>query len=272
MRLTKHHGLGNDFLVVLDTDTDHPLDAALARTLCDRHTGVGADGIMRAVPAAAGGPTLARMELLNADGSRAEMSGNGIRCLAQALVLGWPGVGTTIPIETDAGLRTVTVHEQLDAVTHSLSVAMGVARVGGEAAEWATGPAARTLTVDMGNPHLVLEVDTAEALGDIDLVTLGESINAKVPGGANIHLLAPVEPGIAIRTYERGVGLTRACGTGACAAAVAARAWGLAGEHVPVDQPGGRAEVALGAPGDEIVLRGPATYVAEITLGVSPWR
>ncbi len=278
MRLTKHHGLGNDFLVVLDTDSSHPLGPDLARALCDRHTGVGADGIMRATPAAAGSPGRARMTLFNADGSRAEMSGNGIRCLAQALVLGWPDMGTEIPIDTDAGLRTVTVHEQVDPVTHVLSVAMGAARVGGEAPEWAGGPVARTLTVDMGNPHLVLDLSQAgiAAMNDDDLVTLGETVNAKVSGGANVHLVAARDgggDGIAIRTYERGVGLTQACGTGACAAAVAARAWGLAGDHVPVDMPGGRAEVTLGGAEDApVVLRGPATFVAEIRLGVSPWR
>lgn len=297
MRLTKHHGLGNDFLVVLDTDASHPVDADLARALCDRHTGVGADGIMRATPAPPGGDARVRMELRNADGSRAEMSGNGIRCLAQAVLLGWPDVGAEIPVATDAGLRTVTVHERVDAVTHSLSVAMGVALVDGEAPEWTGGGVARALVVDMGNPHLVLDLSSAgpDAAAEVDLVALGETVNAKVSGGANVHLLTvvggagggagagagtrtgagtgTVGHGIAIRTYERGVGLTRACGTGACASAAAARAWGLVGERVPVDMPGGRAEVALGAaPGDQVVLRGPATFVAEIQLGESPWR
>ena len=291
MRLTKHHGLGNDFLVVLDTDASHPVDADLARALCDRHTGVGADGIMRATPAPPGGDARVRMELRNADGSRAEMSGNGIRCLAQAVLLRWPDVGAEIPVATDAGLRTVTVHERVDAVTHSLSVAMGAAKVESEAREWTGGGVTRALVVDMGNPHLVLDLSSAgpDAAADVDLEALGDTVNAKVPGGANVHLLtvtggagagvgadagaATGGPGIAIRTYERGVGLTRACGTGACASAAAARAWGLVGGRVPVDMPGGRAEVTLGArPGDQAELRGPATFVAEIHLGESPWR
>jgi diaminopimelate epimerase len=285
MRLTKHHGLGNDFLVVLDPDASHPLDADLARALCDRHTGVGADGILRATPAASGGPARARMELRNADGSRAETSGNGIRCLAQALLLGgWPGAAgaTEVAIETDAGLRTVTVHDRVDGVTHDLSVAMGAARVDGEAPEWTGGGVTRALLVDMGNPHLVLDL-SAGAAGDdgpgddeseVDLVTLGEAVNAKVAGGANVHLLTTTAaPGIAVRTYERGVGPTLACGTGACASAVAARRWGMAGDRVAVDMPGGRAEVTLGATDrDPAVLRGPAVFVAEIELGASPWR
>ncbi len=277
MRLTKHHGLGNDFLVLLDPDASHPLDAAVARALCDRHTGVGADGLIRATPAEPTTEALVRMELRNADGSRAEMSGNGIRCLAQAMLLADPAVGATIPIATDAGLRTVTVHEQVDAVTHSLSVAMGVARVEGDAPEWEGGAVARALLVDMGNPHLVLDVSGAGqgALEAVDLVDVGEAVNGKVPGGANVHLLTTAdEPGaVAIRTYERGVGPTLACGTGACASAVAARVWGLAADRVSVAQPGGTAEVTLGAgAADEVVLRGPATYVGEITLGASPWR
>lgn len=281
MRLTKHHGLGNDFLVVLDADATHPIDAAVARRLCHRHTGIGADGLLRATPAAPGSPACARMELRNADGSPAEMSGNGIRCLAQALLLGdWPGAGAEIVIDTDAGVRTVVVHDQPDAVTHSLSVAMGSARVEGEAAEWTGGDVARALVVDMGNPHLVLDLSAAgtAAADAIDLVALGETVNAKVADGSNVHLLTTgdqAEGGgaIAIRTYERGVGLTQACGTGACASAVAARSWGLATDVVPVQMPGGRAEVTLGATDDhEVVLRGPATFVARIELGASPWR
>ncbi len=282
MRLTKHHGLGNDFLVVLDTDGSHPIDPGLARALCDRHTGVGADGLLRASPPAPGSDAVARMELLNADGSRAEMSGNGIRCLAQALLLGRPDIGPDIPVDTEAGRRTVTVHEQLDAVTHSLSVAMGPARIEGERPEWTGRAAGRALAVDMGNPHLVLDLTTGDAAGDaVDLRALGESANAKIPGGTNLHLVtttgAPDEagegPGIAVRTYERGVGPTQACGTGACAAAVAARAWGLVGDRVPVDMPGGRAEVTLPTdPAGDVVLLGPATFVAAVELGVSPWR
>ncbi|HET6953569.1 MAG TPA: diaminopimelate epimerase [Acidimicrobiales bacterium] len=275
MRLTKHHGLGNDFLVVLDTDGSHPLNAGLARALCHRHTGIGADGIIRAAPAGDGSGALVRMDLLNADGSRAEMSGNGIRCLGQALILGWPGLGDALPadlpVATDCGLRTVTVHRRDDAVTHHLSVAMGPARLDGEAPEWTGGPIARALLVDMGNPHLVLDVTGGDG-DEIDLIALGEAVNAKVPGGANVHLLAAGDPGIAIRTYERGVGPTLACGTGACASAAAARAWGLAGDRVAVDQPGGRADVTLGAPGGDVVLGGPATFVATVEPGVSPWR
>ena len=312
MRLTKHHGLGNDFLVLLDADGSRPLTADQVRALCDRHRGVGADGLIRATrpgeavaaraqrPGAAGaksgeaasfdlsaaaaaegatvsGPRapsniVAIMELSNADGSRAEMSGNGIRCLAQALVAAGWAPGPALPISTDAGLRTVTVHDQPDVVTQVSSVEMGPARVVGDAPEWAGGPFRRALLVDMGNPPLVVELApgheqaAAGDTADVRLVELGERVNAKLPDGANVHLLAPDgdgREGIVIRTYERGVGPTLACGTGACASAAAAGAWGLAGDRVPVCQPGGRAEVTLGAP---VVLRGPATFVATVDV------
>jgi diaminopimelate epimerase len=273
MRLTKHHGLGNDFLVLLDDDASHPLDADVASALCDRRTGVGADGLIRATPLdAVADDAVATMDLRNADGSLAETSGNGVRCLAQALILaGWAD-GPTIPIRTAAGRAVVTLHDRAEPRTHTFSAEMGVARVGGEAPEWAGGPVRRALRVDVGNPHLVLEV---RGLDDVDVVELGESVNAKEPGGANVHLLtAETETGdrIAIRTYERGVGPTLACGTGACAAAVAARAWGLVSDVVAVGQPGGTAYVTLG-PDGSVVLRGPATLVATVELpGGWPWR
>jgi diaminopimelate epimerase len=270
MRLTKHHGFGNDFLVLLDDDASHPLDPDVASALCDRRTGVGADGLVRATPLDGADDAVAAMDLRNADGSPAETSGNGIRCLAQALILAGWAVGPTIPIRTAAGRAVVTVHDRADPRTHTLSVEMGVARVGGEAPEWAGGPVRRTLRVDVGNPHLVLEVP---GLDDVDLVELGEGVNAKEPGGANVHLLAgEADDRIAIRTYERGVGPTLACGTGACAAAVAARAWGLVGDVVAVGQAGGTAEVTVG-PDGAVVLRGPATLVATVELpGAWPWR
>jgi diaminopimelate epimerase len=277
MRLTKHHGLGNDFLVLLDDDGSRSLSADQVRALCDRHRGVGADGLIRATrpgEAVAVG-IVAIMELINADGSRAEMSGNGIRCLAQALVAaGWAS-GPALPISTDAGLRTVTVHDPVDALdarTQVSSVEMGPARVVGDAPEWSGGPFRRALLVDMGNPHLVVELApgheqaAAADTGEVRLVELGERVNAKLPDGANVHLLAhdgDGGDGIVIRTYERGVGPTLACGTGACASAAAARAWGLAADRVPVRQPGGSAEVTLGA---SVVLQGPATLVATIEV------
>jgi diaminopimelate epimerase len=303
MRLTKHHGLGNDFLVVLDAAGHQPILPAEARALCDRRTGIGADGVIRATPGpAAAGPVplgspprtgrssgraeadrrdlpsgaVAVMELTNADGSPAEMSGNGIRCLAQALVrAGW-ATGSDIPILTAVGLRTVRRGDDLDPVTQRFAVDMGAVRIGAEAPEWAVPGVARALTVDVGNPHLVLELAGDPDGPEPDLVEVGETANAKIAGGINVHLLRTDDAGgITIRTFERGVGPTLACGTGACASAAAALHWGLAGGTVRVTMGGGEVDVALadaapvGTPtgepeGQPAVLTGPAAFVAAI--------
>jgi diaminopimelate epimerase len=277
MRLTKHHGLGNDFLVLLDADGAHALGPERVRALCDRRRGVGADGLIRATrPADPGRPgaAVATMALTNADGSPAEMSGNGIRCLAQALLdAGW-ATGPTVPIDTVAGRRTITVHGAGPG-TYDLAVDMGPARFVGDRPEWAGGPVTSAVEVDTGNPHIVLRLAASQAAAavadtdEVSLVELGEQVNAKVPGGANVHLLAPAgEPadGITIRTYERGVGPTFACGTGACASAAAAHAWGLVGDDVAVHMPGGTARVTLG---EAVRLRGPAAFVAAVEVADS---
>jgi diaminopimelate epimerase len=274
MRLTKHHGLGNDFLVLLDRDGDQPITPELVRALCDRHRGIGADGLIRAVPGDEASGVDAVMELRNADGSRAEMSGNGIRCLAQALLLAGWAAAPAVRIATDAGLRTVTVHRPVDRSTALLEVDMGAVRLGGDAGEWTGGPLRRASWANMGNPHLVVEVDVEGSVdgdGDqlataVDLVALGEKVNAAVDEGANVHLLRRPAAGadrVVIRTYERGVGLTQACGTGACASAAVARSWGLVGDRVAVDMPGGTAEVRLG---DTVALVGPARFIATIDV------
>lgn len=276
MRLTKHHGLGNDFLVLLDRDGDGPVTPELARELCDRHLGIGADGLLRATPTPTDGVD-ARMELYNADGSVAEMSGNGIRCLGQALLLaGWTARDDQVVIATHAGVRTLTVEPMLDersgvgaagpARTVVLSVDMGPARIDGEASEWVGGRVRRAMWADMGNPHLVAEVAGLDGAAVDDLIVLGEQVNAKVPSGANVHFVV-VGPGdaITVHTYERGVGLTQACGTGACASAAVAHRWGVVGSPVTVDMPGGRAVVQVSA---TVTLTGPATAVAAIEY---PW-
>jgi diaminopimelate epimerase len=225
LTLTKHHGLGNDFLVLLDRPAgDLP---ALSRRLCDRRTGVGADGLLLAEPVEG---YAARMTLFNPDGSRAEMSGNGIRCLAQALAAR-SGDLTAQTILTDAGPR-------------------GVER-----------PVAH---LDLGNPHTVVGVDDVAA---IDLLALGR----RVPD-VNLEIIEPgPEPNaVTMRVHERGAGITRACGTGAAAAAWAAARWGLvdvaAGELV-VHMDGGSARVGLHRPEPgHVTLTGPATFVATITV------
>lgn len=260
MRLTKHHGLGNDFLLLVDIDDDHRVDADIARTVCDRHRGVGADGLIRVTR---GDTAPFRMELRNGDGTPAEMSGNGISCLAQALVRAGLVPDGVAEIETDAGLRTVTVEGEDAPHRHRMRVAMGTPRIGEALPEWEEGGVLRSAAVDVGNPHVVCHVPDPEHLPD--LVSLGRRVNDATPGGANVELLWPTAPGtVAMQVYERGVGPTLACGTGAVAVAAAAHAWGLAPQRVTVEQPGGPAVVELDENGGVAHLVVPVVAVAAV--------
>jgi len=249
MRLEKYHGLGNDFLVLLDLDGRHPVGGEEARALCDRHRGVGADGVIRVTA----GPT---MELYNADGGRAEMSGNGIRCLARAVVDGGIVVGPNLSVTTDAGVRHVRVGDD-----GSVSVDMGTARLHDVADELLPPGALRAARVDMGNPHLVLLVDgppTDEFAGSAAARAAGDGVNVEVV------TVGPEAGTLTMRVWERGVGETLSCGTGACAAAAATRSWGLVDEHVVVHQPGGDLRVNLA--GETVVLTGPAVHVCSVEV------
>lgn len=243
LRLTKHHALGNDFLVVLDREAD----PAMARALCDRRTGVGADGLISVVAS--------RWVLHNADGSRAESSGNGLRCAAQAVARARGVDALDITFETEAGPRRV----QLDGDIGTVEMGTVVVKRLGE----------RDADVDVGNPHLVLHVDDPST---VDLLALG----AQHPD-LNVEVIAIAEQdAIAFRVHERGAGITMACGTGSCAAAAAAHAWGLVGTSVVVHNPGGDVTVDLqdaaalttgGA--QEALLTGPTVFIADIEV---PWH
>ncbi len=273
LTLTKHHGLGNDFLVVFHPDV--PVDGlpALARRWCHRHRGIGADGLLVAEsPPPDDDRTTqygATMILFNADGSRAEMSGNGIRCFVQALSMRHDGDLRTVSIYTDAGKREVAVEATEDPATLLVSVDMGSVDPIAEPAGWAElgcHPDRPVAHLSLGNPHSVVGVDEVAA---VDLALLG----GKVPQ-INLEI---VEPGtrqheIRMRVHERGAGITEACGTGACATAVAAVSWGLA---TPVDgklvvhMDGGSATVTLDAPAPgRVTLTGPATYIGTIEIEV----
>jgi diaminopimelate epimerase len=265
MRLTKHHGLGNDFLVLLDLDGTRPVSPEQAVALCDRRTGIGADGLLRATRGTGGAQIT--MELLNADGSTAEMSGNGIRCLAQAVLQAGLAPPPVLTVATDAGLRTVRVVSRTGTATHRMSVDMGLAKVVGPEPEWIEGDVLDALRVDVGNPHVVLRWAGPSLPGRDELVAVGSRIDQATPGGANVEILVPADaPGeLDMVVYERGVGPTLACGTGACAVAAAGREWELSPPTTIVHQPGGPAEVTLG---DPTVLTGDVTSVAILD---TPW-
>ena len=263
LTLTKHHGLGNDFLVVFHPDVDDL--AALARRLCDRRRGVGADGLL--VAESAEGHT-ARMTLFNADGSRAEMSGNGIRCFAQALAARRGDMSDQL-ILTDTGDRLVVLTATDDPSTIEARVEMGDVSTIAEPDGWgALGchPDRPVAHLSLGNPHSVVGVDD---VGAVDLALLG----GQVPH-VNLEIIEPgPEPNaITMRVHERGAGITEACGTGACAAAFAARSWGLVARgdgNVVVHMDGGTATVSF-APDTptRAVLSGPASHIATIEIEV----
>lgn len=261
LTLTKHHGLGNDFLLLLDPGGRQPVDAALARFLCDRRLGVGADGIIRVTAGTDGADVT--MHLRNADGSVAEISGNGIRCLAQAVIDAGLVAGPNLTVATPAGVRRLTMRGPGGQGTVRVSVDMGPAKVGPE--EPQPTPDRGVRPVDMGNPHLVV---WGPAFTTEDVHGMGAQIEARTPGGINVEFVT-IGPGpdqLTMRVWERGVGETMACGTGACAAAAAAHQWGLVGPRVVVHQPGGDAEVEVRP--DTVILTGPATRVARVEAEV----
>ncbi len=262
--LTKHHGLGNDFLIAVEPKIEIGSDDA--RRWCERRRGIGADGLIVA-SRTGDDPWGWTMSLWNADGSRAELSGNGLRCLGQALILHYDD-GTASPrydITTDAGIRRVAVAPDRGSSTDQVTVEMGRPTTGPPPyPDWdLVGlQVQRQAGVDVGNPHVVTLVDRPDA---IDLATIGPIVEGAYAGGVNVELIEIVDRSrINLRVWERGAGLTEACGSGACAAAWAARTWDLVDDRITVTMPGGDAIVDLvdGA----AYLTGPATFVAIIEI------
>lgn len=263
LSLSKHHGLGNDFLVYDTAQGDQSNWPQLAQQWCERSTGVGADGLL--LLTIFGGTSLG-MRLYNADGSIAEMSGNGIRCLVQAAHRTLKGVaGTVYDVSTDAGSREAVVTSEWNDNSIHISVDMGYVEDLDEPQNWTSlqcDPMRPVRHVSLGNPHSVVGV---EEVASVDLVHLG----LLVP-----HInLEIIEPGpelnaITMRVHERGAGITRACGTGACAAAEAALVWGLVPrsvEHVVVHMDGGDARVRI-SNDRRATLIGPAVFIANVSV------
>lgn len=266
IELTKHEGLGNDFLIAIDPA--RPLTGADAVSWCDRRRGIGADGLIELRTQPDDAPTV--MTLFNADGSRAEISGNGVRCAGQALVRHGGLTGPQVlDIATDAGQRQLEIEASAGSEI-AVRVDMGSAKPGPPDSDaWADLGVTlqRQLGIDMGNPHLVALVEDPDAY---DIAAVGAAVEADYPAGLNVHLIAVPEPvagetaSIELRVWERGAGVTEACGSGACAAGYAAASWGLVTGPVEVHMPGGAAVVEVAD--DTIFLTGPATYVAAVTV------
>jgi diaminopimelate epimerase len=260
VRFVKGHGTENDFIVLPQFEGD--LDADLVRALCDRRAGLGADGVLRVVQSSAGAYF---MDYRNADGSIAEMCGNGIRVFARYLVDAELVQAGRFAIGTRTGDRLVTV----PADGGDITVDMGQASRLPDAAVTIGSSSWKAVGWSMGNPHLV--VLDAGPIDDLDLTTAPVvDPAAAFPSGVNVELLEPAgERHVRMRVYERGVGETRSCGTGACAAAAAVMdAAGERGAFV-VDVPGGRLRLQW-QDDDTVLMAGPAVLVAagEVDTGV----
>ncbi|MET0738731.1 MAG: diaminopimelate epimerase [Acidimicrobiales bacterium] len=258
--LTKHHGLGNDFLVLLDLSATLDVDGDLARAVCNRTTGIGADGLIRARLDPDGADV--RMELWNSDGSVAELSGNGLRCLAQALVLS-DTTSTSLKVATAGGTHALEVTGTDLPGVHEVEADMGPVELEGKAKDWLLPGVVDAAFARIENPHLVLLAPDPATAPDLD--TVGREANDAVEGGINVEMIRSDGDALILDVYERGAGRTQACGTGACAAAAVARHWGLVGDRVIVRMPGGAAHVGLG---DTVSLAGPIEAVARVEY---PW-
>lgn len=289
MHLTKHHVFGNDFLVRLET-SDAACGPGWVRAICNRTRGIGADGVMWVRPGeesattVGGGapgrrPLRAAMRLYNADGGEAEVSGNGLACLAQALTLRAGRDEAEVLVETIAGERKVVIGETRFAEADDMGTGFGrirsragihlgeagedarqTLRAGEVLAELAPGHL-RAGWVSVGNPHVVALLADRGALESLPLETVGAAVQQRF-GPVNFEAVAVDDRRRArMRVFERGVGVTSACGSGAAAVAWQLRQWDLVEPSVDVEMPGGTAEVIVGA---TVELRVPVIYVADI--------
>lgn len=268
IQFTKMHGIGNDFVMIDAVGTappTTPLDQ-LAKQMCDRRFGVGADGIILAERSGAG---RFRMRMLNPDGSESEMCGNGIRCMAKFLIARGHDPGPTIAIETIAGLLRTTVLEDGRVIVDMGFASFALAEIGAigdpsedfiEAEITADGQTFTATAVSIGNPHLVVFVESFDGL---DVAASGSALerHAMFPNRINVHFVQRLSSSHLVqKTWERGAGETHACGTGACASAAVAHRTGRADRRVTVDLPGGTLEIE-NSPNWHMMMTGPATTV-----------
>lgn len=282
LAFVKGHGTQNDFVLLDDPGARMDLTEGLVTALCDRQRGIGADGVLRVSTAGAllSAGVLAGlpdgvaaddwfMDYRNADGSIAEMCGNGVRVFAHYLRVAGHADSDAFTVGSRAGARPVVVHS-VDGSAADVSVAMGNVRLDGPSAVEIAGRRFVGERVDVGNPHLACVVEglTVADLAGIDFTT-GVALDPEVfPQGANVEILTPLETSSAdvdfaahMRVFERGVGETRSCGTGLVAAASAAlRGVGRDQGVVGIAVPGGSVVVTVGD--NAAVLRGPSRLVA----------
>ncbi|MGD1282102.1 diaminopimelate epimerase [Mycobacterium seoulense] len=286
MQFAKGHGTENDFVLLPDAQAALDLTAARVAALCDRRRGLGADGVLRVTTtgAALSAGVLDRlpdgvasadwyMDYRNADGSLAQMCGNGVRVFAHYLRASGLEARDEFVVGSLAGPRPVTVH-RADAVRADISVEMGKANTLGPGSALVGGRRFTGLAVDVGNPHLAC-VDphlTAEELATLDVAAPVAFDHAQFPDGVNVEVLtAPADGAVRMRVHERGVGETRSCGTGTVAATVAAlAAAGAATGTLTVRVPGG--DVVVTITDATSYLRGPSVLVAHGEVSEEWWN
>ncbi len=269
MKFTKMHGLGNDYVFV-DLFEERIADPpTVARAVADRHTGIGSDGLILICPARTAD---VRMEIYNADGSRAQMCGNGIRCVAKYAVEHGLAAGPELRIDTDAGIKSAWC-QLVDGTVHSVRIDLGEPSLAASALP-STIPVDRIVDhplevggstyqvtcVSMGNPHVIVFVDDLEAVA---LDRLGPQFEhaPEFPDRINAHFVRVDSPThVTMKTWERGSGSTRACGTGVCAACVAGVVTQRTQRTITATVPGGDLAVEW-ASNDHVYLTGPAIEV-----------
>jgi diaminopimelate epimerase len=263
----KGHGTENDFVLLPDLDATLDLTEARVRVLCDRRAGLGADGVLRVVPSKAvegAEDGLWFMDYRNADGSIAEMCGNGVRLFGRYLVDAGLVSEPEFTIGTRAGTRGVTVGDDI-------TVEMGPVRVTGTSLATVHGGTIAGVAVNVGNPHLVCVVEDADKLASLDLTVPPLYDPEAFPEGVNIEFVVVETPDhLRMRVHERGVGETRSCGTGTVAA-VTGVLFGRGEQHgaATVDIPGGRVRVTVDPGGS--TLSGPAVFTARGELDQGWW-
>ncbi|MBX5483432.1 MAG: diaminopimelate epimerase [Myxococcaceae bacterium] len=264
----KYHGIGNDFVILDRRDAGRDIDAATAVRLCDRRRGIGADGVLVLLPS---NEAAAKMVVHNADGSTAEMCGNGLRCAVKFLVDRSGDRPASIRVETGAGVLTCAIDYDA-AGAREVEVDMGPAKLlapnlpsGRSGMPFVDAavpgyPTLRGTAVSLGNPHLVLSNARVE-----DAPTLGPALerHPDFPDRTNVEFVAQNGHHLTVAVWERGSGFTQACGTGACAAVAAWVHRGLlpADVWIPADLPGGQLRIRVAADLSRLTLRGPAEFV-----------
>lgn len=259
MKFTKMHGLGNDYLYVY-SDSEPASPDKLSVRLSDRHFGAGADGMIWILPSRVAD---FKMRIFNADGSEAMMCGNGIRCVGKYVYDKKYTDKTSLSVETLSGIKTLEMTAENGRV-RSVSVGMGKAVVCEPMTLRMCGTTVECTPVSMGNPHAVIFTDDAE---NAPLETLGAAIekNSVFPGGVNVEFVSVLSDGkFRMRVWERGSGITLACGTGACAAAVALVSAGKCRTECEIEAvlDGGELFISV-SHGYDVTMRGPAETIYE---------